>query len=630
MAGELSQVLHFTLGPVQGFVAQARRTRDFWAGSFLLSYLAGQAMACVLQAGGRLILPAVAEDRDRVTDPLLAAILRLNAAEKVLEGPSLATLPNRFQARVPEGFDPEACVRAVRRAWEELAAAVWRRYVEPVAAQGRATATIWQRQVGGFWDLSWVVGPEPALLERRKNWRSYVPPVEEGDKCTLMGSWQELSGYVRSREREPQEAFWAAIRQRIGGHELGEEERLCAIALIKRLLPLVSREVLWELPARYPSTPFIAAVPWIRGVIRAHPEAARHYAAKAVKLGGYKEDPDSIAGLKEELKNRPEAREFASLDANCFFPAALANPRLWGASPSESEELRRELSGALRELGPPASPFYGLLLMDGDRLGRLLGEYGHSRVSAALQRFSEQVQELVRRHDGVTVYAGGDDVLALLPLDGALPAAIALRRAYGDSFREESTNRKIPATISGAIVYAHYSTPLTTVVREAHRLLDEVAKEQIGRDSLAITVWRGPGPVLTWAAPWDVFVEGEGNLIDRLATQMGGADPEKESEREFTTSFFYRLHQYLEWLKTPETEDERTLSDLVEVLTAQYLRIRELKVEPERARERVRALLRLCFEYRREADGGIRQIVGRPNPGGALLVKFLAQKGVGE
>jgi CRISPR-associated protein Cmr2 len=36
--------LHFSLGPVQGFVAQARRTRDFWAGSFILSYLAGQAM----------------------------------------------------------------------------------------------------------------------------------------------------------------------------------------------------------------------------------------------------------------------------------------------------------------------------------------------------------------------------------------------------------------------------------------------------------------------------------------------------------------------------------------------------------------------------------------------------------
>ncbi|MBA5248658.1 MAG: hypothetical protein FE834_03865, partial [Gammaproteobacteria bacterium] len=28
--------LHFSLGPVQGFIGQARRTRDLWAGSFLL------------------------------------------------------------------------------------------------------------------------------------------------------------------------------------------------------------------------------------------------------------------------------------------------------------------------------------------------------------------------------------------------------------------------------------------------------------------------------------------------------------------------------------------------------------------------------------------------------------------
>ncbi|MDQ3773077.1 MAG: hypothetical protein M3461_01130 [Pseudomonadota bacterium] len=33
------RILHFTLGPVQGFVAQARRTRDLWGGSFLLSWL---------------------------------------------------------------------------------------------------------------------------------------------------------------------------------------------------------------------------------------------------------------------------------------------------------------------------------------------------------------------------------------------------------------------------------------------------------------------------------------------------------------------------------------------------------------------------------------------------------------
>ena len=50
--------LHFTLGPVQSFVGQARRTRDYWAGSFILAYLTGHAMAAVLEKG-KIIYPSV-------------------------------------------------------------------------------------------------------------------------------------------------------------------------------------------------------------------------------------------------------------------------------------------------------------------------------------------------------------------------------------------------------------------------------------------------------------------------------------------------------------------------------------------------------------------------------------------
>ncbi|MGI6709155.1 MAG: type III-B CRISPR-associated protein Cas10/Cmr2 [Dethiobacteria bacterium] len=46
-------ILNFSIGPVQGFIARARKTRDFWAGSFLLSYLAGQAMAVILENEGQ-------------------------------------------------------------------------------------------------------------------------------------------------------------------------------------------------------------------------------------------------------------------------------------------------------------------------------------------------------------------------------------------------------------------------------------------------------------------------------------------------------------------------------------------------------------------------------------------------
>jgi CRISPR-associated protein Cmr2 len=39
---------------VQGFVARARKTRDFWSGSFILSSLAGYAMLAVIEAGGMI------------------------------------------------------------------------------------------------------------------------------------------------------------------------------------------------------------------------------------------------------------------------------------------------------------------------------------------------------------------------------------------------------------------------------------------------------------------------------------------------------------------------------------------------------------------------------------------------
>ena len=54
---EATQTFQFTLGPVQGFVAQARRTRDFWAGSFILSWLSSVAIACIEKQGGTVQFP---------------------------------------------------------------------------------------------------------------------------------------------------------------------------------------------------------------------------------------------------------------------------------------------------------------------------------------------------------------------------------------------------------------------------------------------------------------------------------------------------------------------------------------------------------------------------------------------
>lgn len=94
------RLLHFSIGPVQDFVAQARRTRDLLAGSFLLSYLSGCAMAYITEHKGKIVFPRVHED------PLVKAIRKSGLKEPHVDGPWIGSLPNRFTASIPEDFRP--------------------------------------------------------------------------------------------------------------------------------------------------------------------------------------------------------------------------------------------------------------------------------------------------------------------------------------------------------------------------------------------------------------------------------------------------------------------------------------------------------------------------------------------
>jgi len=638
-------LLNFSIGPVQGFIARARKTRDFWAGSFLLSYLAGQAMAVILEHQGRLILPAVAESEEKILDPLLKAILESRKGQKAARQERIklinASLPNRFRAEISDNFDPTLCVQAIEEKWHELAQLIWNRYLAGPSALGNSTAEIWQRQVKNFWEINWIIGEDPAVLDLRKNWRSHIPTVEDGDKCTLFGDLQELSGYLRIHEAKKQDEFWNAVRhQNRAGiyYDLEENERLCAIALVKRLFFHVLPELIpCKVPVNYPSTPYLAAVNWIGEVVKEKPDEAHSYYALASRLPEVigREDPDLFPDIQKELAEHPQAREFAALEGNCFFKAALENPNLWDkpSSPAaESEDLRNKLVKMLEKLTEP-SPFFAMLLMDGDWLGALLQKHADKAgdISSALNQFSLQVPELIKEGNGVTVFAGGDDVLALLPLENALNTAIELRSAYLEAFAAKNLSQ---FTISGAIVYAHYNTPLTEVYLEAQHLLSSVAKDKTGRDSLAITVWKGAGKVLTWAAPWDSFVytEGKGNKIDDFVNSFREGFDKKKEPGEFSNTFFYNLQTRLaifsdEEIVPPTLGIDEEKSLLKEILIAEYMKS-GAKPSREEAEARMGKLLELCRRAWRDADGKVQYDPNRLYLNSIFLVKFLVEKGV--
>jgi CRISPR-associated protein Cmr2 len=598
------QILEFSLGPVQDFVAKARRTQDFWSGSFLLSYLIGQAIHAVENADGRIIFPVTEKDK----------IMESIRGKEKFEWPYIASLPNRFRAEVPIGFDPEDCKQAITKEWNKIAELVYGKYIVPVQNLGKGTKEIWDRQIGGFWEMYWAIGDN--CLSKRKNWRSFLPTVEPGDKCTLMGNLQEISGYVRSRELEKPQKFWEKIR---GLHKdaIKEDERLCAIALIKRFFPFLTSEFLgFERNLHYPSTPYLAAVPWIAKVMENAPEICSDFARAAHSdMHRSEEIPSLFMDIKNNMS--PATKGFADLDGNCFFGSCLENDNLWPDYNESKEKMAKLLKDSFTS---EASPFYALLIMDGDEMGKLLSNYKgkEMEVSRALGEFTRFVPECLNKHNGICVYTGGDDVMALLPVDNALDAASELREKYISCFEP------IPATISGAIVYAHFNTPLQLVIRDSHILLDGIAKDSTGRDSLAVRVWKGSGPVLDWSCPWEVLLDdGKPLLIYKVIKGFGGEEPK------FSTSYFHNINRLISYLDKEARRDRELLEKL---LYAEFVKSQESKkvdkdVFHKQAEDKVNALLDICLQSKREM-GIVKKNIGPFKFDGAKLIKFLVTKGV--
>ncbi len=121
----------------------------------------------------------------------------------------------------------------------------------------------------------------------------------------------------------------------------------------------------------------------------------------------------------------------------------------------------------------------------------------HQDISLNLATFAKKAKEILQEPKGMTVYAGGEDFLGFVNLNNLFEVIKELNSEFTKLISQplkEQYNIIDNFTFSAGVVLAHYKTPLGTVLNEA-RKSEKKAKKNSGKDSVCLTVLKRSGEI---------------------------------------------------------------------------------------------------------------------------------------
>ncbi len=507
----MKYLFQVSIGPVQDFIASARRSRDLSFGSWFLSELARAAAHQIVEQNGlgSLIFPAPREKA--MLDPYYK---EFNVANKIV---ALVEQPPQ---------DLSTLVRvAISKRLHEIRDEAYKKITLPGANRTRAEA-----QIDDLVEFLWVALPYKekayegtrqgleALMAARKNTRDFTR-VSWGDyipKSSIDGQLESVIPEHEYPSRRASEAEKLATSQRLYEHYgAGPAERLSGVDLLKRCGTTA-------FDSRFPSTSHMATISFLQRL-----EVIQGESLEQVKKAwvAYIEKVQKMAA-SPQLERIPDGYPSYSILGQyegsmlledrlvdvLYIPAAdtSKNTRLQEAKKALSD-FYQSLDDQFTSLGfskARPNPYYALLQADGDGMGAVItaqAEHGyerHRQLSQALARFAGKVDTIVRKHQGAPVYAGGDDVLGFLPLHTVLQCASELATQFRVELNGFADEDGHTPTLSVGVAIVHHLDSL----REARELAQEAerrAKRVAGKNALAIIVSKRSGENYSIAESWD-------------------------------------------------------------------------------------------------------------------------------
>jgi CRISPR-associated protein Cmr2 len=471
-----------TIGPVQGFIAASRKTRDLWFGSFLLSELSKAAAREVESSGGKLIFPCP-------------------ESKESLEQESDWSVANIILA-VKDGEDPIEFTRSIRKAVQSC----WEDYCSQAydIASAYIDRDIWNSQLDDVIEFysAWVDFPENSdyasrrqrvmyLLGGRKNCRDFFQRTGRYgvEKSSLDGSRESV------------------LRKRPSGSaslKLGEGEQLDLPGLVKRIS---------EGKKHFPSVTRIACDSWIR---KASSETREEFNA-LVKLCEELAGKNIIVRLKGNSFH--EEADLFPYEGSCIYPGRYRSIfQEAGSSLEEIEYYTKKLetiTGRInKRIGHPGTNC-AVIAADGDKMGKAISSIKdmeeHQAFSVALSRFAAEARKVISLHHGSCIYTGGDDVLAMVPVEECLNCGRELHDIFSNIL-SEANFEKMNLTLSVGIAVCHFLESLEDIISFA-REAERIAKEP-NRNGLAVVARTRSNAPLSVREQWK-------NDPDSLENRLG-------------------------------------------------------------------------------------------------------------
>jgi len=361
---------------------------------------------------------------------------------------------------------------------------------------------------------------------------AYRPQGDVAQKCSLLGSYEQM-GPARTSDSK---AFWEEVVKKNlpGPSRVRKGERLSAVSLVKRFAwqeHLCVKLGLDENDAAFSDTATIAAREWLKKTGIDPYEFRRnrgrwngqwlHWPRQENSDGERIPDKawDLIREGKKKHKAPPAYYAILHMDGD--------NMSKWLSGeygPTLSECLHRKIRGYYDGLNDE-------LVTDAMKNRRPVSPALHASISEALSNFALHfVSDIVWDNGGEPIYAGGDDVLAILPVRTALKCARELRETFASEYKKSADGREhllmgSKATVSAGIVAVHHKEDLRLAL-EAARNAEKKAKKY-GRNALTLAVWRRSGEHAEAMMEWDfaddvikwigLFIE---NASDRWAYRL--------------------------------------------------------------------------------------------------------------